>query len=161
GMRWRSYADMPREQEREEIAKAIALHTETTGSRPLGWYTGGMSSSTRELLVESGGFRYESNSFCDDLPYWVNVGEKSQLVIPYIHDTNDMRYLIPYGYQSSFFDYLAGAFDLLCREGEKSPKMMTIGLHNRITGRPGRAAQLERFLDHVLQRDDVWITRRI
>ncbi len=161
GMRWRSYADMPRELEREEISKAIALHTQSTGSRPLGWYTGGMSDSTRELLVEAGGFRYESNSFCDDLPYWVQVGGKSQLVIPYIHDTNDMRYLTPFGYQSSFYEYLSGAFDLLCREGKTAPKMMTIGLHNRITGRPGRAAQLERFLDHVLQRDDVWVTRRI
>ncbi|HWK71619.1 MAG TPA: allantoinase PuuE [Burkholderiaceae bacterium] len=161
GMRWRSYASMPCDEEREEIAKAIALHTQVTGSRPLGWYTGGMSSSTRQLLAEAGGFRYESNSFCDDLPYWVRVGDQTQLIIPYIHDTNDMRYLTPFGFQSTFFEYLSGAFDLLHREGKTAPKMMTIGLHNRIAGRPGRAAELERFLDHVLRHADVWVTRRI
>jgi peptidoglycan/xylan/chitin deacetylase (PgdA/CDA1 family) len=121
GMRWRSYADMPREDERREIERAIRLHAEVTGERPLGWYTGGLSTSTRELLVEAGGFLYESNSFADDLPYWAEVGGSRQLIIPYCHDTNDVRYLLPFGFQSSFSEYLCGAFDLLYREAWVAP----------------------------------------
>ncbi|MET4808307.1 allantoinase PuuE [Limibacillus sp. MBR-115] len=161
GMRWRSYADMPRDEERREIERAIELHTEVTGERPLGWYTGGLSPSTRELVVEAGGFLYESNSFSDDLPYWVDVDGKQQLIIPYCHDTNDMRYLMPFGFQSTFSEYLCGAFDFLYRESRGAPKMMNVGLHCRISGRPGRAAELERFLDYALKHEGVWFTKRI
>jgi putative urate catabolism protein len=162
GLRWRSYADYDIASEREEIRKAIALHTEITGARPTGWYTGRMSPATRSLLVEAGGFLYDSNSFNDDLPYWVQVDGKPHLVIPYTHDNNDMRYLTPYGFQAqSFSAYLNDALDLLLREGKTAPKLMSIGLHNRISGKAGRAADLERFLDRIAAQEDVWITTRI
>jgi peptidoglycan/xylan/chitin deacetylase (PgdA/CDA1 family) len=121
-----------------------------------------MSANTRRLLVEAGGFVYDSDSFGDDLPYWTKVGDKDHLVVPYSLDNNDGRYVNPYGYASpSFSAYLIQAFDFLRREGEDRPKMMSIGLHTRLVGRPGRAADLERFLDHVIKFDDVWVTRRI
>lgn len=161
GYRWRSYADLDVESERAEIARAIELHTKITGSRPTGWYTGRMSQATRSLLIEQGGFLYDSNAFNDDLPYWTDVDGTPHLVIPYTHDHNDMRYLIPYGYQSeSFSSYLKSGFDLLLREGASKPKMMSIGLHNRIAGKPARAGDLERFLDYVTQKTDVWLCRR-
>lgn len=162
GLRWRSYAQMAPDEEGREIEKAIALHMACTGERPLGWYTGGMSMATRKLLVEQGGFLYDSNAFSDDLPFWTHVEGRKHLVIPYTLDNNDVRYVNPYGFQSeSFSSYLIRAFEYLRREGSHAPKMMTVGLHNRITGRPGRAADLERFLDHVMQSTDVWISRRI
>jgi putative urate catabolism protein len=162
GLRWIHYAEMPEEEERRHIAEAIRIHTEATGSRPTGWYTGRMSANTRRLLVEAGGFVYDSDSFGDDLPYWTKVGDKDHLVVPYSLDNNDGRYVNPYGYASpSFSAYLIQAFDFLRREGEDRPKMMSIGLHTRLVGRPGRAADLERFLDHVIKFDDVWVTRRI
>jgi putative urate catabolism protein len=162
GLRWIQYAEMPEEQEAAQIAEAIRIHTEVTGSRPTGWYTGRMSVNTRRLLVEAGGFTYDADSFADDLPYWVEVNGQNHLVIPYTLDNNDGRYVNTYGYQSpSFSAYLIQAFDFLRREAEVSPRMMSIGLHTRIVGRPGRAADLERFLDHVAAAEDVWITRRI
>ena len=162
GLRWIQYAEMPEEDERRHIAEAIRIHTEATGSAPRGWYTGRMSANTRRLLIEAGGFVYDSDSFGDDLPYWTRVGDKDHLVVPYSLDNNDGRYVNPYGYASpSFSAYLIQAFDFLRREGENSPKMMSIGLHTRLVGRPGRAADLERFLDHVLATNDVWVTRRI
>lgn len=162
GLRWIQYAEMPEEQEAAQIAEAIRIHTEVTGSRPTGWYTGRMSVNTRRLLVEAGGFTYDADSFADDLPYWVEVNGQDHLVVPYTLDNNDGRYVNTYGYQSpSFSAYLIQAFDFLRREAEVSPKMMSIGLHTRIVGRPGRAADLERFLDHVAAADDVWVTRRI
>ncbi|NEI74484.1 allantoinase PuuE [Rhizobium lusitanum] len=162
GLRWIQYAEMPEEQERAQIAEAIRIHTEVTGARPTGWYTGRMSTNTRRLLVEAGGFTYDADSFSDDLPYWVKVEGNDHLVVPYTLDNNDGRYVNTYGYQSpSFSAYLTQAFDFLRREAQTSPRMMSIGLHTRIVGRPGRAADLERFLDHVAACDDVWVTRRI
>lgn len=162
GLRWIQYAEMPEEQEAAQVAEAIRIHTEVTGSRPTGWYTGRMSINTRKLIVESGGFVYDADSFSDDLPYWVDVGGQDHLVVPYTLDNNDGRYVNTYGYQSpSFSAYLIQAFDFLRREAQVAPRMMSIGLHTRIVGRPGRAADLERFLDHVAAADDVWVTRRI
>jgi len=162
GLRWIHYAEMPEEQERQHIAEAIRLHEEITGARPTGWYTGRMSQNTRRLLVEQGGFVYDADSFGDDLPYWTQVDGKDHLVVPYTLDNNDGRYVSPYGYNSpSFSAYLIQAFEFLRREGAHRPKMMSIGLHTRLVGRPGRAADLERFLDHVAAADDVWVTRRI
>jgi putative urate catabolism protein len=162
GMRWIQYAEMPEEQEAAQIAEAIRIHTEVTGTRPTGWYTGRMSVNTRKLLVKAGGFTYDADSFADDLPYWTDVDGHDHLVVPYTLDNNDGRYVNTYGYQSpSFSAYLIQAFDFLRREAEVSPRMMSIGLHTRLVGRPGRAADLERFLDHVAAADDVWVTRRI
>ncbi|WP_287070924.1 allantoinase PuuE, partial [Mesorhizobium sp.] len=162
GLRWIQYAEMPEEQEAAQVAEAIRIHTEVTGSRPTGWYTGRMSINTRKLIVESGGFVYDADSFSDDLPYWVDVGGQDHLVVPYTLDNNDGRYVNTYGYQSpSFSAYLIQALDFLRREAQVAPRMMSIGLHTRIVGRPGRAADLERFLDHVAAADDVWVTRRI
>ena len=162
GLRWIHYAEMPEEQERQHIAEAIRIHEKVTGSRPAGWYTGRMSVNTRRLLVEAGGFTYDADSFGDDLPYWTEVDGKNHLVVPYTLDNNDGRYVSPYGYNSqSFSGYLIQAFDFLRREGDDRPKMMSIGLHTRLVGRPGRAADLERFLDHVAAADDAWVARRI
>jgi putative urate catabolism protein len=162
GLRWINYAQMPAPEERRHILEAIQIHTEVTGERPLGWYTGRMSPNTRRLIAEAGGFLYDSDSFADDLPYWVDVHGKPRLVVPYTLDNNDGRYVNSYGFQSpSFSAYLIQACDLLRREARYSPKMMSIGLHTRLVGRPGRAADLERFLDHVVALDDVWIARRI
>lgn len=162
GLRWIHYAEMPEEQERQHIADAIRIHEEVTGSRPTGWYTGRMSANTRRLLVEAGGFTYDADSFGDDLPYWTEVEGRDHLVVPYTLDNNDGRYVSPYGYNSqSFSTYLIQAFEFLRREGAERPKMMSIGLHTRLVGRPGRAADLEKFLDHVAAADDVWVTRRI
>lgn len=162
GLRWIHYAEMPEEQERRHIQEAISIHEKVTGARPDGWYTGRMSQNTRGLLVEAGGFTYDADSFGDDLPYWTKVEGKNHLVVPYSLDNNDGRYLSSYGYNApSFSSYLIQAFEFLRREGEDRPKMMSIGLHTRLVGRPGRAADLERFLDHVAGADDVWVTRRI
>jgi putative urate catabolism protein len=162
GLRWIHYAEMPEEQERQHIAEAIRIHEQVTGSRPSGWYTGRMSANTRRLLVEAGGFTYDADSFGDDLPYWTEVDGKDHLVVPYTLDNNDGRYVSPYGYNSpSFSAYLIQAFEFLRREGAERPKMMSIGLHTRLVGRPGRAADLEKFLDHVAAAEDVWVARRI
>jgi putative urate catabolism protein len=162
GLRWIQYAEMPEEHEAAQIAEAIRIHTDVTGERPTGWYTGRMSVNTRRLLARAGGFVYDADSFADDLPYWVDVEGSDHLVVPYTLDNNDGRYVNTYGFQSqSFSAYLTQAFDFLCREGARTPRMMSIGLHTRLVGRPGRAADLERFLDHVAAAKDVWVTRRI
>ena len=162
GLRWIHYAEMPEEQERAHIQEAVRIHEKVTGARPAGWYTGRMSQNTRRLLVEAGGFTYDADSFGDDLPYWTKVEGRDHLVVPYSLDNNDGRYVSAYGYNSqSFSAYLIQAFEFLRREGEDRPKMMSIGLHTRLVGRPGRAADLERFLDHVANAGDVWVTRRI
>lgn len=162
GLRWINYAEMGEAEERRHIEQAITLHKEATGGRPTAWYTGRMSPNTRRLIVEAGGFRYDSDSFADDLPYWTRVEGQDHLVVPYTLDNNDGRYVNGYGFQAeSFSTYLKQAFDLLYREGADAPKMMSIGLHNRLSGRPGRAADLLRFLDYVTGKDDVWLTRRI
>ena len=162
GLRWIDHAELSEAEEQRAIARAVALHTELTGSRPLGWYTGRPSERTRRLLVAEGGFRYDSDSFADDLPYWVRVADADHLVVPYTLDNNDARYATGLGYQAeSFSAYLRKAFDLLYAEGAVAPKLMSIGLHSRLTGRPGRAAELASFLDHVTGRPDVWLARRI
>jgi putative urate catabolism protein len=162
GFRWIQHADMPEEQEARQIEESIRVHTEVTGTRPTGWYTGRMSINTRKLLVRAGGFAYDADSFADELPYWVDVDGHDHLIVPYTLVNNDIRYVNTYGYQSpTFSSYLIQAFDFLRREGARSPKMMSIGLHSRLVGHAGRAADLERFLDHVLSVDDVWVTRRI
>jgi allantoinase len=175
GLRWISYQSMDEATERSHVLEAIAIIKEMTGSAPLGWYTGRDSPNTRRLLVEHGGFAYDADSYADDLPYWTQVGvtrdgksvSLPHLVVPYTLDTNDMRFATAQGFNSGtqFFDYLRDAFDVLYREGDpdvlNAPKMLSIGLHSRIIGRPARLAALERFLDYVAQHDRVWICRRI
>ena len=164
GYRWIDYKNIPVDIEREHIAKAIDIHTRVTGSRPLGWYTGRTSSNTQRLVQEAGGFLYDADSYADDLPYWVNTPPGDpHLVIPYTLDTNDMRFASPQGFNSGeqFFHYLRDAFDVLYAEGEGSPKMLSIGLHCRLIGRPGRTASLEKFIDYVNKHNDVWLCRRI
>lgn len=163
GYRWIDYQYMGEETEREHIRKAIALHTQLTGSRPLGFYQGRISPNTRRLVVEEGGFLYDADSYADDLPYWVYDYGKPHLVIPYTLDTNDMRFATYAGFNSGdqFFTYLRDAFDTLYEEGQDAPKMLSIGLHCRLVGRPARTAALARFLDYVQQHDRAWICRRI
>ena len=163
GYRWIEYRDMDEDTERQHLHDAIAIHTEVTGSRPTGWYLGRGSSNTRKLVVEEGGFLYDSDSYADDLPYWNHDFGRAHLVIPYTLDANDMRFATAQGFNSGeqFFTYLRDTFDILYAEGETSPKMMSIGLHCRLVGRPGRAAGLERFLDYVLRHVNVWFCRRI
>ncbi len=168
GLRWIHYQEMPEEQEREHMQQAIEIIESLTGSKPKGWYTGRDSPNTRRLLVEQGGFSYDSDYYGDDLPFWTEVetaagDTKPHLVVPYTLDTNDMRFATPQGFNSGdqFFSYLRDAFDVLYVEGETEPKMLSIGLHCRIAGRPGRFAALQRFLDHIAQHDRVWVARRI
>ncbi len=163
GYRWIDYQYMGEAEEREHLRKAIEIHTQVTGNRPLGWYTGRISPNTRRIVVEAGGFLYSSDSYADDLPYWVYDYGKPHLIIPYTLDTNDMRFGTAQGFNSGdqFFTYLRDAFDFLYAEGETAPKMLNIGLHCRLVGRPGRAAALARFLDYVQKHDRVWICRRV
>ena len=164
GLKWVEYKDTPKEIEREHLQQAIALHTEVTGSAPLGWYLGRCSMNTRDLVMEEGHFLYSSDSYADDLPYWVAGPRGAHLVIPYALDSNDMRFTTPQGFNAGdqFFSYLKDSFDVLYREGEKGQaKMLSIGLHCRLAGRPGRTAALERFCDYVLSHSDVWIARRV
>jgi allantoinase len=164
GLRWVSYQLVEPEVERSHIAEAVRLMTELTGEPPLGWYTGRDSPQTRRLVVEHGGFLYDSDSYADDLPYWTPVDGTDHLVVPYTLDTNDMRFAIPGGFGSGdeFVTHLRDAFDVLYAEGAAgSPKMLSIGLHCRLVGRPARVAALERFLDHVQAHDKVWIARRM
>ena len=164
GLKWVEHKDMDREEERAAIAEAIRIHSLVTGERPRGWYTGRCSENTVDLVAEEGGFAYVSDSYADDLPYWHDHAGRQQLVIPYTLDANDMRFATAQGFNSGqqFFDYLKDSFDLLYAEGAAgSPKMMNIGLHCRLAGRPGRAMALARFLDYVRSHDKVWIARRI
>ena len=184
GLRWVSYQQVDEATERAHLAQAVALLREVTGSAPLGWYTGRDSPNTRRIVVEHGGFLYDADSYADDLPYWTYVetgaapaeatasGDLAtrrvpHLVVPYTLDSNDMRFAALQGFNSGtqFFDYLRDAFDVLYREGDPSglnaPKMLSVGLHARLIGRPGRIASLERFLDHVRSHDHVWVCRRI
>lgn len=164
GLRWIDYQYMGIEAERAQMREAIRLHTEITGERPLGWYTGRISPNTLRLVVEEGGFLYTADSYADELPYWVEVEGKRQLVVPYTLDANDMRFATAQGFNSGdqFFAYLRDGFDLLWEEGRRGrPAMMSVGLHCRLVGRPGRAAALARFLDHVLAREKVWVATRL
>ena len=163
GYRWIDYQYMDEAEEREHIQKAIEIIKNVTGERPLGWYTGRTSPNTRRLVAEEGGFLYDSDAYDDDLPYWVEVGGKSQLIIPYTLDTNDMRFATNQGFNcgDQFFTYLKDAFDTLYAEGADQPKMLTVGLHCRLAGRPARIASLQRFLEYVQQHQQVWLCRRI
>jgi len=163
GWRWIEYQYMDEAEERDHMRRAIASIERLTGSRPLGWYTGRCSPNTRRLVVEEGGFLYDADAYNDDLPYWVTVDGKPQLVVPYTLDTNDMRFATSQGFNSGdqFFAYLRDAFDVLHAEGATAPKMLSVGLHCRLTGRPGRIAALARFLDYVQGHEDVWICRRV
>ncbi|WP_062264229.1 allantoinase PuuE [Endozoicomonas arenosclerae] len=162
GYRWIDYQFHDLEEEREHMQKAIQIHKELTGSRPLGWYTGRCSPNTEQLVVEEGGFLYHADSYADDLPYWDTRFEKPQLVVPYTLDCNDMRFATNQGFNSGdqFFNYLKDTFDTLYEEGEEQPKMMSVGLHCRLVGRPGRAAAFARFLDYVLSKEKVWLCTR-
>ena len=163
GLRWIDYQYVSREQEREHLQQAIAIHTEVTGTRPLGWYTGRNSPNTRDLIVEEGGFNYDADSYADDLPYWDRSYAEPHLVIPYTLDANDMRFATAQGFNSGdqFFAYLKDSFDVLYEEGRETPKMMSVGLHCRLAGRPGRAAALARFVDYARGHEDAWICKRI
>ena len=163
GYRWIDYQYVGAETEREHMQQAIAIQTRITGSRPLGWYTGRNSPNTLRLVVEEGGFVYCADSYADDLPYWHDQYGKSQLIVPYTLDANDMRFGTYQGFNAGdqFYTYLKDTFDMLYQEGASAPKMMSIGLHCRLAGRPGRAAALARFLDYVSSHDQVWVTRRI
>jgi putative urate catabolism protein len=163
GYRWIDYQYLGEAVEREHIRQAIAIQTRLLGSRPLGLYQGRVSPNTRRLVIEEGGFLYDADSYADDLPYWVYEGDRPHLVIPYTLDTNDMRFATPQGFNSGdqFFTYLKDAFDVLYAEGETAPKMMSVGLHCRLSGRPGRTAALARFLDYVQGFQQVWICRRV
>ncbi len=164
GLKWIEYKDMAEADERADMAEAIRLHTEVVGERPRGWYTGRCSENTVRLAAEEGGFAYVADSYADDLPYWSRFGETDQLIVPYTLDANDMRFATPQGFNAGdqFFAYLRDSFDMLYAEGAAgAPKMMSIGLHCRLVGRPGRAMALQRFLDHVRQHDDVWLATRL
>jgi putative urate catabolism protein len=163
GWRWISYQSVEPDTEREHIALAVKSIEKLTGQRPLGWYTGRDSPNTRRLVVEHGGFLYDADSYSDDLPYWQTVHGKPHLVVPYTLDCNDMRFATTGGFSTGddFFAHLRDSFDVLYAEGARAPKMMSVGLHCRLVGRPGRSGALERFLDHVARHADVWICRRI
>lgn len=163
GWRWIDYQFVDEATEREHMARAVRAIERLTGSRPLGWYTGRDSPNTRRLVVEHGGFLYDSDSYADDLPYWQRVGERDHLVVPYTLDCNDMRFATPGGFATGedFHAHLRDAFDTLYREGERRPGMMSVGLHCRLAGRPARSAALERFLDHVGRHERVWTCRRV
>ena len=164
GLKWIDYKDHTREQERSDIQTAMRLHEEITGTRPTGWYTGRCSMNTVDLVADAGGFIYQSDCYADDLPYWQETKAGPQLMIPYALDTNDMRFATAQGFNAGdqFFTYLKDSFDALYEEGrEGSPKMLNIGLHSRLVGRPGRIQALKRFIDYIKTHDRVWFARRI
>jgi putative urate catabolism protein len=167
GYRWINYHGVPLETERAHMAQAVEILTRLCGSRPLGWYTGRTSENTRRLVAEHGGFLYDSDDYSDDLPFWSKLvgppDHRPHLIVPYTLDANDMRFALPQGFNSGdqFFAYLKDAFDTLYEEGAQLPRMMSVGLHCRLVGRPGRFASLKRFLDYVLKHDKAWICRRI
>ena len=163
GWRWINYQHVPIDEEREHMRRAIEIHRRLTGERPLGWYTGRTSPNTRRLVVEDGGFVYDADDYSDDLPWYDRRYGKAQLIVPYTLDANDMRFDTPQGFNSGeqFFRYLKDSFDTLYAEGARAPRMMSVGLHCRLAGRPGRIASLEKFLKYVAKKPRVWIARRI
>lgn len=160
GLKWIDYGNFSEEEEHAHLKEAIRLHAEVTGQRPLGWYTGRCSINTVRLAAEEGGFDYVADSYADDVPYWVRFGERDQLIVPYTLDANDMRFATPQGFNSGdqFFGYLKDSFDTLYREGGR---MLSVGLHCRLAGRPGRAGPLRRFIEYAKSHDAVWFARRI
>jgi putative urate catabolism protein len=164
GLKWVEHRGMPLEEERASIAESIRLHTELVGERPLGWYTGRCSMNTRQLVMEAGGFLYSSDDYADDLPYWVKGPDAPHLIIPYTLDANDMRFATAQGFNTGeqFFTYLKDSFDMLYAEGKAgSPKMMSVGLHCRLAGRPGRALAVKRFMEYVKGFERVWVPKRV
>lgn len=163
GWRWIDYQFIDDRIEREHIRLAVESLTRITGTRPLGWYTGRVSPNTRRLVVEEGGFLYDADAYNDDLPYWTDIEGRAHLVVPYTLDTNDMKFANVAGFTTGgqWFEYVRDAFDALYAEGAERPRMMSVGLHCRLIGRPGRVGALERFLDYVQAREHVWICRRI
>ena len=164
GLKWVEHKDMPEEEEREAITEAVRLHTEVVGERPRGWYTGRCSTNTVRLVAEEGGFDYISDTYDDDLPHWIKVGDRDQLIVPYTLEANDMRFATAPGYITGeqFFQYLKDSFDVLYAEGEQGQaKMLSIGLHCRLIGRPGKLAGLKRFVDYIQSAEGVWCPRRI
>jgi putative urate catabolism protein len=163
GYRWIDYQSIDEETERQHLQQAIDIHRTVTGERPTGWYLGRCGPNTHRLVAEEGGFVYNADTYCDDLPYWDQSFATPQLMVPYTLDANDMRFATPQGFNSGqqFYEYLKDTFDVLYAEGEQTPKMMSVGLHCRLAGRPGRTAALARFLDYIEAQADVWIARRI
>ncbi|MGB5245748.1 MAG: allantoinase PuuE [Woeseia sp.] len=163
GLRWIDYQHIDEAHERAHLEEAIKVHRAATGERPRGWYLGRCSPNSHRLVAEEGGFLYNADSYADDLPYWDYQFEEPQLMVPYTLDANDMRFATPQGFNSGqqFFEYLKDSFDVLYKEGAEKPRMMSVGLHCRLAGRPGRAAALDRFLDYVAEHRDVWVCRRI
>lgn len=163
GYRWINYQYVQEETEREHIRKAVEILTQISGSRPLGWYTGRTSPNTRRLVAEYGGFLYDADDYNDDLPYWTLVEDKPQLIVPYTLDANDMRFTAVQGFNSGdqFYTYLRDSFDALYAEGAETPRMMSVGLHCRIVGHPGRIASLARFIEYAKSHEAVWFCRRI
>ena len=163
GWRWIDYQNVKKTEEKRHMKLAIQAHTKIFGKRPDGWYTGRCSPNTRDLVMEDGGFLYDSDSYSDDLPYWETRNKKKQLIIPYTLDNNDMRFATNQGFNTGdhFFSYLKDSFDVLYEEGKKNPKMMSVGLHCRLIGKPGRIQSLKKFLDYILKHEDVWICKRI
>jgi allantoinase len=163
GYRWIDYQYVPEELEREHMTRAIEIQKRITGERPLGWYTGRTSPNTRRLVAEEGGFFYDADDYSDELPFWSTVSDKPHLVVPYTLDANDMRFGSAQGFNAGdqFYSYLKDSFDTLYDEGAETPRMMSVGLHCRIVGRPGRFAALRRFVEYAQSHDDVWFCRRI
>jgi putative urate catabolism protein len=164
GLKWVEHRGMPLEEERASIAESIRLHTELVGERPLGWYTGRCSMNTLQLVMEAGGLLYSSDDYADDLPYWVKGPDAPHLIIPYTLDANDMRFATAQGFNTGeqFFTYLKDSFDMLYSEGKAgSPKMMSVGLHCRLAGRPGRALAVKRFMEYVKGFERVWVPKRV
>jgi len=168
GWRWIHYQTLPEDVEREHLRTGMAIIEKLTGQRALGWYTGRDSPNTRRLVADHGGFEYDSDYYGDDLPFWMRVRKSDgavvpHLVVPYTLDCNDMRFSLPQGFSQGedFFTYLRDSFDALYAEGDETPRMMSVGMHCRLLGRPGRILALQRFLDHIARHDRVWVCRRI
>ena len=163
GWRWIDYQNISKSKEKKHMNKAIKSIKKIFGKRPLGWYTGRCSPNTLNLVIDNGGFLYCSDTYSDDLPYWIKRGNKKQLMVPYTLDNNDMRFATTQGFNSGdqFYNYLKDSFDALYSEGEKLPKMMSIGLHCRLIGRPGRIQSIKKFLDYILKFEKVWVCKRI
>ena len=163
GYRWIDYQDIKKSVEKKHMQQAIKIIKDIFGSRPSGWYTGRCSPNTRDLVFEDGGFLYDSDSYSDDLPYWEERDKKKQLIVPYTLDNNDMRFATNQGFNTGdhFYNYLKDSFDVLYEEGKTNPKMMSVGLHCRLIGRPGRIQSLKRFIDYVSKFDDIWICKRV
>ena len=163
GLRWIDYQNIKKSVEKKHMKQAIKIMENIFGERPLGWYTGRCSPNTRDLVFEDKGFVYDSDSYSDDLPYWEYKKNRKQLIIPYTLDNNDMRFATNQGFNSGdqFYNYLKDSFDALYEEGKTTPRMMSVGLHCRLIGRPGRIQSLRKFLDYVLKFKDIWICKRI